>query len=223
MGAAGSGVSGADSVTGPRSASAMGDPRFDMPPAPSSSADHSAHGGGMYQQPRRAGSLAGALPGAGPSDAMSVAGSGIGGSSHMRESSADSFGIWPHRGGSEGSHHSGLPPSVQTPCFSLASPALRALCNPVSMRAPPTVSHMAQNARAHRVLYCHVADHPLCVQCTLATWSHDTSEPHISVTCRPTSGVTAGKHATSQSRCKSVEPLHRIGQQSLGHSRGAAS
>ncbi len=109
--------SGADILAGVRMP-AVGDPRFDLAAAPSSSADNSVHGGGAYpQQPEHAASAPGGLRGPGPSDAMSAAGSmggGVagGGSSHMHHGSADSFGTWPHRGGSEASQMTGLPPSV---------------------------------------------------------------------------------------------------------------
>ena len=112
--------SGADILAGVRTP-AVGDPRFDLAAAPSSSADNSVHGGGAYPQPEHAGSIPGGLRGPGQADAMSAAGSvggggdggGGGASSHMHHSSADSFGTWPHRGGSEASQMTGLPPSVQ--------------------------------------------------------------------------------------------------------------
>ena len=107
--------SGADTVAGGRSASAMGgDLRFDMAAAPSSSADNSIHGGAIYPPTESAGSFPGPLAGAGPSDALSGIGSGGGSGSQMRQSSVDSFGTWPQRGGSEGSQPHGLPPSVRT-------------------------------------------------------------------------------------------------------------
>ena len=112
--------SGADILAGVRTP-AVGDPRFDLAAAPSSSADNSVHGGGAYPQPEHAGSVPGGLRGPGPADAMSAAGSvgggggGGGASSQMHHSSADSFGTWPQRGGSEASQMTGLPPSVRGP------------------------------------------------------------------------------------------------------------
>jgi hypothetical protein len=44
---------------------------------------------------------------------MSAAGSGAGSGSQMRQGSSDSFSTWPHRSGSDGRHHSGMPPSVR--------------------------------------------------------------------------------------------------------------
>jgi len=110
--------SGADILAGVRTPAAGCDPRFDLAAAPSSSADNSVHGGGAYLQPEHAGSAPGVLRGPGPADVMSAAGSmggGVGGGSshHLHHSSAESFGTWPHRGGSEASQMTGLPPSVR--------------------------------------------------------------------------------------------------------------